>query len=291
MEVVLEGMGGRRVGGPPKVIAGVKADSGGGNRASSSTAAAAAGGSGAAGIVTALAARLGIGASSSNSTTTDHPPAASATAAAATGSASEEAAAEQLPAAGGRADEEQLGYRHVPEWQFLWTKSVYGIKAAKYMQPGQVVSAVAGLNSLTMKKRMIATLKTVSCVLVWALRLVRSKLDSALPSHPKCYPQASPTALCQPPPANTTAAPPRFPSLTPPVSVSKSLGLDLAGQVAPISFCLPEEIPQLREWLQRHPEKDTGLWMLKTGQDAGKGLRLVPTCRCVILILILILCA
>jgi hypothetical protein len=61
-----------------------------------------------------------------------------------------------------RNDEHWLGYCHVDKWQFLWTKSVYGIKAARGMQQGQVVSAIAGLNSLTMKKKMILTLKQVS---------------------------------------------------------------------------------------------------------------------------------
>jgi tubulin polyglutamylase TTLL6/13 len=61
-----------------------------------------------------------------------------------------------------RADEHLLGYCHVQRWHLLWTKSVYGIKAARRMQPGQVVSAIAGLNSLTMKKKMIITLTMVS---------------------------------------------------------------------------------------------------------------------------------
>jgi hypothetical protein len=44
-------------------------------------------------------------------------------------------------------------------WDVLWTKSVYAIKAAPHLQPGQLVSAVVGLNSLTMKKRLLMTLK------------------------------------------------------------------------------------------------------------------------------------
>ena len=64
-----------------------------------------------------------------------------------------------------RADEHLLGFCHPDKWQFLWTKSVYGIKAARGMQQGQVVSAIAGLNSLTMKKKMIITIKQVRGVL------------------------------------------------------------------------------------------------------------------------------
>jgi tubulin polyglutamylase TTLL6/13 len=57
-----------------------------------------------------------------------------------------------------------LGYHHVRQWDLLWTKSVYAIKAARQLQPGQVVSAIAGLNCLTMKKRMVQTLRMVSDV-------------------------------------------------------------------------------------------------------------------------------
>jgi hypothetical protein len=61
-----------------------------------------------------------------------------------------------------RPDDHLLGYHHVRQWDLLWTKSVYAIKAARHLQPGQVVSAIAGLNCLTMKKRMVQTLRMVS---------------------------------------------------------------------------------------------------------------------------------
>lgn len=61
-----------------------------------------------------------------------------------------------------RPDDSLLGYHHVRKWDLLWTKSVYAIKAARQLQPGQLVSAIAGLNCLTMKKRMIQTLRMVS---------------------------------------------------------------------------------------------------------------------------------
>jgi hypothetical protein len=61
-----------------------------------------------------------------------------------------------------RPDDHLLGYHHVRQWDLLWTKSVYAIKAARQLQPGQVVSAIAGLNCLTMKKRMVQTLRMVS---------------------------------------------------------------------------------------------------------------------------------
>lgn len=50
----------------------------------------------------------------------------------------------------------------------------------------------------------------------------------------------------------------------------------------PLSFALPEDLGAWEAWLAQNwgrPGADTGLWMLKTGQDAGKGLRLVPTHR------------
>ncbi|WIA41879.1 hypothetical protein OEZ86_009203 [Tetradesmus obliquus] len=101
-------------------------------------------------------------------------------------------------------------------WDLLWTKSVYAIKAARQLQPGQVVSAIAGLNCLTMKKRMVQTLRM-------------------------------------------------------------ALGAK-AFSIVPLSFCIPEDLAAWQAWLgSAGPGADTGMWMLKTGQDAGKGLRLVRT--------------
>ncbi len=273
LEDVLEGLGGRRVGGPRKAVAG-------GGAAAVATAAAAAAPEAAAGVIAAMAARLGIGSSSGGggagtAAAPAKPPEdepASSSSAAAVAAAVAGTSSDELSAAAGapkpRADEGQLGYRHVGEWQLLWTKSVYGIKAARAVRPGQVVSAVAGLNSLTMKKRMIATLKTVRQAvsvgfgwfrLVFFNRAASTMLAGACTKSQAILPSNRPISPPPPPP-------------------QQCLGLELAGQVAPLSFCLPEELPQWREWLQRHPDKDTGLWMLKTGQDAGKGLRLVPTC-------------
>jgi hypothetical protein len=47
----------------------------------------------------------------------------------------------------------------------------------------------------------------------------------------------------------------------------------------PLSFCIPEDLRAWQAWLAspQGAAADTGLWMLKTGQDAGKGLRLVHT--------------
>jgi hypothetical protein len=52
-----------------------------------------------------------------------------------------------------------------------------------------------------------------------------------------------------------------------------------AFDIIPLTFCIPEELGAWAAWLDAHPGADTGLWMLKTGQDAGKGLRLVPTSK------------
>lgn len=40
----------------------------------------------------------------------------------------------------------------------------------------------------------------------------------------------------------------------------------------PLSFALPEELEEWRTWVKSHRKQEPGLWMLKTGQDAG-------TCR------------
>jgi hypothetical protein len=124
MEEVLEAIGGRRVGGPAKLP---KALRGGGERQSAPSAApssAADSARGAADVAAALVLRLGLGGGRGG------------TASGSGGGVSEEAATAQ--AGGVREDDAQLGYRHVPEWQFLWTKSIYGIKAARTMRPGQV---------------------------------------------------------------------------------------------------------------------------------------------------------
>ena len=65
--------------------------------------------------------------------------------------------------------------------------------------------------------------------------------------------------------------------------------------MTPLTFALPEELPEWQQWLRNHPGSASALWMLKTGQDAGegggrggdthlliaalrrKGLRLLPT--------------
>lgn len=53
----------------------------------------------------------------------------------------------------------QLGYTAPDKWELLWTKSVYAIKAARSLRMGQLVSGIAGLNCLSMKKRMLLTLR------------------------------------------------------------------------------------------------------------------------------------
>lgn len=147
-------------------------------------------------------------------------------------------------------DSPALGWRNVRKWDVLWTKSTYGFKAVQAgLVPGQVVSAVCGLNCLTMKKRMLCTLKA-------------------------------------------------------------AYGEEGAWELTPVSFALPEELGAWQAWVRDHRDsnaqslmqgvshgKEEGpesthkfgsrqgskaappaqLWMLKTGQDAGKGLHLLPT--------------
>ncbi len=73
-----------------------------------------------------------------------------------------EAAAAAVPS---RKSEGDLGYCHAREWHVLWSKSTFALKAARKLGPGRVVSAVVGLNSLTMKKRMALTMQQVGCIM------------------------------------------------------------------------------------------------------------------------------
>ena len=41
--------------------------------------------------------------------------------------------------------------------------------------------------------------------------------------------------------------------------------------MTPLTFALPEELPEWQQWLRNHPGSASALWMLKTGQDAGEG--------------------
>jgi hypothetical protein len=131
------------------------------------------------------------------------------------------------------------------------------------MQPGQVVSAIAGLNSLTMKKRMIQTLNLVGggggvgvAVEFCKLRPLLVLFDSAgrrLSPSP-CWSRCQRCRPCCRAPA-------------------QALGAELARQVAPVSFCLPEELPQWEAWLKEHPEADTGARGQKGGGVAAWGWR------------------
>lgn len=111
-----------------------------------------------------------------------------------------------------------LGFSHMDKWEVLWTKSTYALRAARQMRPGQVVSAIVGLNCLTMKRRMQETL--------------RVKYGSRAFESP----------------------------------------------LMPLSFALPDEAGA---WLQHISDSPRGeatqWWILKTGQDAGRGLTLLPT--------------
>ncbi|KAG2432444.1 hypothetical protein HXX76_008790 [Chlamydomonas incerta] len=128
--------------------------------------------------------------------------------------AQERARQQRLAHAGGDADRGgALGSAHMESWEVLWTKSTYAIPAARAMRPGQLVSAVIGLNCLTMKKRLQLTL-------------------------------------------------------------AAAFGPGGAAALCPRSFALPEQLEEWAAWVARQGPRQ--LWMLKTGQDAGKGLSLLP---------------
>ncbi|KAG2495865.1 hypothetical protein HYH03_006103 [Edaphochlamys debaryana] len=157
-----------------------------------------------------------------------------------------------------------LGSQHTGAWEVLWTKSTYAIPAARAMRPGQLVSALIGLNSLTMKKRMLLTLRA-----------------------------AYGTGGLTKPPRDTPGAEPRpgGPS-GPGAGPGGKSGSDLgAYDITPLSFALPEELDEWAEHVRqeaksRRRQRKGGagaepLWILKTGQDAGKGLSLLPADRAV----------
>ncbi|KAG1655075.1 hypothetical protein FOA52_009027 [Chlamydomonas sp. UWO 241] len=109
-----------------------------------------------------------------------------------------------------------LGADHVQRWELLWTKSSYALKCARSLRPGQAISAIVGLNCLTMKKRMQQALKA-------------------------------------------------------------TYGSAAFDDIMPLSFALPGELPEWRAWVKSAGGRCPALWILKTGQDAGRGLALLPT--------------
>lgn len=60
-------------------------------------------------------------------------------------------------------------------------------------------------------------------------------------------------------------------------SLLNAYGPELTWRTVPLTFKLPEELDAWSDWVRRHPEEDTGLWMLKNNKQRGTGLRLVPT--------------
>lgn len=61
-----------------------------------------------------------------------------------------------------------------------------------------------------------------------------------------------------------------------PATLCEALGPELAWEIVPRSFMLPDELSGLAAWSAAHPEAAKELWILKTAQHLGKGLTLVP---------------
>jgi len=74
---------------------------------------------------------------------------------------------------------------------------------------------------------------------------------------------------------------PGFLSITRKTSLVSNLrlvyGSKEAFTIVPRTFKLPDEMDDWAEWLEQHPQEDTGLWMLKNNKQRGEGLRLVHT--------------
>jgi len=197
-----------------------------------------------------------------------------------------------------------LGSEHVQRWEVLWSKSTYALKAARSLRPGQQISAIVGLNTLTMKKRMLQTLKVrFDGMLTMAqrtLQMLKVRFDGML-TIKKCMLET----------LGVRASP-----------LQAALGDQGAWRITPVSFALPEEMDEWRAWAavgramgsaahpavgshaggwaegwvqasmehhsqqqqqqqqqHQHPDQegrpgfglDTDeLWILKTGQDAGE---------------------
>jgi tubulin polyglutamylase TTLL6/13 len=177
------------------------------------------------------------------------------------------------PTAGGPLHplERYLGCRHVQQWDFLWSKSVYALRAARAMRPPTggdgdgngdgdggatrppgAVSAVAGLNCLTMKKRLVRALRLAYGERAWRLTPRSFELPEELPRWREWVlaRRALQRALQQQQAATEAA----------------SGGAD-GGGAGGLAAAADNDI------------SSSDLWILKTGQDAGKGLSLLPAER------------
>jgi hypothetical protein len=198
------------------------------------------------------------------------PPGAAASSAAASAATGSEdgggggAAAAGRPSGGGPIHplERYLGCRHVDQWDLLWSKSVYALRAARAMKapgggsgsapppPPGAVSAVAGLNCLTMKKRLVRALRLAYGPRAWLITPRSFELPEQLAEWRAWV--ATRGALRQ----------------------ALQAGGGGATAAAPSSSSPPD-------YDHDAAAEEEDLWILKTGQDAGKGLSLLPAERAV----------
>ena len=61
-----------------------------------------------------------------------------------------------------------------------------------------------------------------------------------------------------------------YPPAHTPAPLQAAYGDEAFRWMTPLTFALPEELPEWQQWLRNHPGSDPALWMLKTGQDAGE---------------------
>lgn len=171
-----------------------------------------------------------------------------------------------------------LGCQRITDWDMLWSPARSALRAVPFLKPGQLVSAVPGMYSLTKK--------------------VSSNLHRQAHGHARpdawrlsgftCSPAQLLGFLCAAP----YHLPPRVCALCGIhfrfclllllqrhlSSTLRSAYGEAAWQFVPQSYSLPSELPQWRAWLdeQAAAGADIGPWMLKTAQHLGKGLVLLP---------------
>ncbi|GLI61494.1 hypothetical protein VaNZ11_003822 [Volvox africanus] len=142
-----------------------------------------------------------------------------------------------------------LGWQRPGDWDFLWAPARLALRAIPHLKPGQLVSACPGLMSITKKRRLPATLKeALGDMLAWDIVPHSFSLPEELPqltAHAASVSSYSPEAGR--------------------VSSGTANGTKGESEVAAAPAATGATSSRTQE-----------LWILKTAQHLGKGLKLVP---------------
>ncbi|KAL6752058.1 tubulin-tyrosine ligase family-domain-containing protein [Haematococcus lacustris] len=159
-----------------------------------------------------------------------------------------------------------LGWQRPTDWDLLWSPARVALQAAPGLQPGQLISAMPGLMSLTRKRKLGSTLEAALGATAWDLVPRTFTLPDQLPEL-KAH-LAAQAALPNPAasPALTTCQPGSQPASLAEVDGEGPDGAKLEGVEGPGGAGV---VPGLVGGLSR-------FWILKTAQHLGKGLVLLP---------------